>query len=67
MQCIKSRWQEKSSADRITILLGWLFTAIALSFGAPVWFDVLNKFIGLRSGKPKPGSVSALTKIYNHE
>jgi hypothetical protein len=67
MQCIKSRWQEKSSADRITILLGWLFTAIALSFGAPVWFDVLNKFIGLRSGKPKPGSVSALTKTNNHE
>lgn len=27
---------------------GWLFTAIAVSFGAPFWFDLLNKFVNLR-------------------
>lgn len=30
-------------------LLGWLFTAIAISFGAPFWFDMLNKLINLRN------------------
>jgi hypothetical protein len=30
-------------------LAGWLLTAIAISFGAPFWFDVLNKFIVVRS------------------
>jgi hypothetical protein len=30
-----------------------LLTAVAVSLGAPFWFDVLNKFIAFRSsGKP---------------
>jgi hypothetical protein len=29
--------------------LGWLITAIALSLGAPFWFDLLNKLMKLRS------------------
>ncbi len=29
--------------------LGWLLTALALSLGAPFWFDLLNKFIVIRS------------------
>jgi len=29
-------------------LLGFLFTAVALSLGAPFWFDVLNKIINIR-------------------
>lgn len=28
---------------------GWLLTALALSLGAPFWFDLLNKFIVIRS------------------
>lgn len=33
--------------------LGLLFTALAVSLGAPFWFDMLNKFVNLRgSGKP---------------
>jgi hypothetical protein len=41
-------------------VLGLAFTAIAASLGAPFWFDLLNKFITVRStGKapeeaPKP-------------
>jgi len=35
-------------------ILGWLMTAIALSLGAPFWFDVLNKIMRVRSTvKPK--------------
>ena len=30
-------------------LLGWLITVLAISLGAPFWFDVLNKFMNLRS------------------
>jgi hypothetical protein len=30
-------------------LLGWLITACAVSLGAPFWFDLLNKFIVVRS------------------
>ena len=30
-------------------ILGWLLTALAISLGAPFWFDLLNKFIVIRS------------------
>ncbi|HXQ72885.1 MAG TPA: hypothetical protein VN844_20475 [Pyrinomonadaceae bacterium] len=30
-------------------LVGWLLTALAISLGAPFWFDLLNKFIVIRS------------------
>jgi len=30
-------------------LLGWLITAFAATLGAPFWFDVLNKFMVVRS------------------
>ena len=33
---------------------GWLLTAVAISLGAPFWFDLLNKFITIRSSlKPQ--------------
>lgn len=30
-------------------ILGWLLTAFAISFGAPFWFDLLNKLMVIRS------------------
>lgn len=30
-------------------IIGWLMTAIAISLGAPFWFDLLNKMMKLRS------------------
>ncbi|MFI5151091.1 MAG: hypothetical protein ACHQRM_15255 [Bacteroidia bacterium] len=37
-------------------IIGWIFTAIAVSFGAPIWFDMLNKLINLRNtGLPQEG------------
>ncbi len=32
-------------------LLGFLITALAISLGAPFWFDILNKVVQLRSSK----------------
>jgi len=38
-------------------IFGWFLTALAISLGAPFWFDLLNKFISLRAGtKPKDSS-----------
>jgi hypothetical protein len=42
------------SWNSLQVLFGWIFTALALSLGAPFWFDVLNKFMVVRSTvKPK--------------
>jgi hypothetical protein len=44
-------------------VFGWLFTAAALSLGAPFWFDVLNKFMVVRSTvKPKEKSQPEASK-----
>jgi hypothetical protein len=44
-------------------ILGWLVTALALSLGAPFWFDLLNKFIVIRSTvKPKEKSPEEKSK-----
>ncbi len=35
-------------------IIGWILTAIAISFGAPFWFDLLNKLTFIRSAvKPQ--------------
>jgi hypothetical protein len=36
-------------------LFGWFITTLAVSLGAPFWFDILNKFMNFRATiKPKP-------------
>lgn len=40
-------------------VLGWLITAFALSFGAPFWFDTLNRFMIVR-GTIKPREKSTI-------
>jgi len=34
--------------------VGWLLTALALSLGAPFWFDLFNKLVNMRHGMGKP-------------
>jgi hypothetical protein len=41
---------------------GWLLTALAISLGAPFWFDLLNKFMKLREGGPKPPNTALQDK-----
>jgi hypothetical protein len=38
-------------------LFGWLLTAIAVSLGAPFWFDILNKFMNVRNAGRSPDEV----------
>ncbi|HEX2955989.1 MAG TPA: hypothetical protein VHO70_04130 [Chitinispirillaceae bacterium] len=35
-------------------LLGWIITALAISLGAPFWFDLLSKLVQLRGTGTKP-------------
>src|SRR5206468_2357570 len=35
--------------DLVLAFVGWFATALALSLGAPFWFDLLNKFMVIRS------------------
>lgn len=46
-----------SFARAVATLLGWLITALAITLGAPFWFDLLNKFMVIRSTvKPREKS-----------
>lgn len=35
-------------------ILGWIITIFALTMGAPFWFNLMNKFINMRSEDKKP-------------
>ena len=35
-------------------LLGWAATALAVSLGAPFWFDILSRMLNIRAAGPKP-------------
>ncbi|WP_018083578.1 hypothetical protein [Asticcacaulis benevestitus] len=40
----------------ISLFMGWLMTAFAVTLGAPFWFDILSKLMTVRSTlKPKDG------------
>jgi hypothetical protein len=39
---------------RLNTFLGWIITIIALSFGAPFWFSLLNSLINIRNAGRKP-------------
>jgi hypothetical protein len=57
-------WKGGFSLNRLfhwEALGGWIITAIALSLGAPFWFDLLNKFMVIRS-TIKPQEKSQIEK-----
>lgn len=44
----------KKGSLGVASIVGILLTALALSLGAPFWFDLLSKFVQLRGAGPKP-------------
>jgi hypothetical protein len=44
-------WDSKFIAPAV---IGWLVTAIATLFGAPFWFDALQRFTRLKGAGPSP-------------
>jgi|HubBroStandDraft_6_1064221.scaffolds.fasta_scaffold65181_3 hypothetical protein len=57
-------WKEGFTPNQLLrweSIAGWILTAIALSLGAPFWFDLLNKFMVIRS-TIKPQEKSPIEK-----
>lgn len=58
-------WSEATSAwlksplGVVAKILGLLITALSVSLGAPFWFDLLSKFMNVRSAGTKPDRASA--------
>lgn len=48
-----------SATDVGLTIVGWLITIIAISLGAPFWFDALNKLANLRMAGKKPEAGAA--------
>ena len=42
-------------ADWLLKFLGIILTGLAASLGAPFWFDILNKLLGLKPNKTEKG------------
>lgn len=52
-------WEAYDSSSFLNIfysLTGWMVTALALSLGAPFWFDLLNRLMKLRGSVATPTS-----------
>lgn len=49
-------WGADNQSVDLTTIAGWAITALAISLGAPFWFDALGKLARLRTtgAKPKP-------------
>lgn len=43
-----------SNRNWLAAVFGWLLTVLALSLGAPFWFDFVGKFVNLRLAGTKP-------------
>lgn len=53
--CVKNQYQD----DETLMWCGWLLTALAISMGAPFWFDLVSKLVQIRSTGPKPASTDS--------
>jgi hypothetical protein len=60
-------WTEPDGGRRLLLLLGRLpgilITSFAITFGAPFWFDLLNKITNLRNSGPPPDTQTATKKV----
>ncbi len=48
-------WRQWTPSDWFAKLLGWAITALAGTLGAPYWFGLLSKVVGLRGSGTRPG------------
>jgi hypothetical protein len=55
--------QQFSKFSLLIVLTGWFLTAIAMTLGAPFWFDMLNQIMVIRSTvKPQEKSTTEASK-----
>ena len=48
-----------SGTEWLSHLIGWLITALAVSLGAPFWFDTLQRFVNIRNAGRAPADSRA--------
>jgi hypothetical protein len=48
------RFGDLQARDILLMILGWVLTGLAVSLGAPFWFDILNKIINIRGAGKAP-------------
>jgi hypothetical protein len=51
--------QSTTGDFNVWAILGWLITALAVSLGAPFWFDTLDTILNIRGAGPKPETPSS--------
>ncbi|HEU5293088.1 MAG TPA: hypothetical protein VFU05_20725 [Cyclobacteriaceae bacterium] len=49
-------WGIKKDHSLLFSILGWFLTVLALTAGAPFWFDALKNIVNIRNAGPKPGN-----------
>lgn len=52
-ECVKAA-KDTSGGTVILKVIGWLITALALTLGAPFWFQLLNRLVDVRGAGTKP-------------
>jgi hypothetical protein len=58
-QLLRDDWQKKERPKEWPFrLVGYLITALAVSLGAPFWFDMLNKLVSVRAVGKSPDEKS---------
>jgi hypothetical protein len=50
-------WGIKKDHSLLWTIIGWVITALALSAGAPFWFDMLKRLVNIRNAGVKPDPV----------
>lgn len=50
--------QDRFKNEWPTMIVGWVLTVIAVSLGAPFWFELLNKIVSLRLAGNRPPKAS---------
>lgn len=53
--------------DWLQRVAGWLVTALAISLGAPFWFDLLKKFVRIRGAGDLPAGSNSTKVVINTE
>jgi hypothetical protein len=52
--CVWAHFYGPTADIKLLQVLGWLLTAVAISLGAPFWFDLLSTFVNIRGAGVKP-------------
>jgi len=68
----KANTMPSDSLGWLERILGWFLTMVAVSLGAPFWFDILNKLVNVRNAgnkpatsdtEPKPGTAPLVVNV----